>query len=303
MDNSFNTYDDGVNGDGFDNSIRTLSKQTDNNLIVGGDFLNFNGKPLQYLTRLKPDGTVDLDFNTGTGFNGKVYSSHIQSDGKIIIGGNFTSYNGAPIGRLIRLNNDGSHDTTFNTSQAASSGIINQIVQQSDGKIIIVGSFTKYDGTTVNRIARILPNGNLDSGFLTGLGAPANINSIEIQTDGKIILAGNFIKFNGIDVNRIIRLNPDGSMDTTFNIGTGFNQDINTMVLQSDGRIIIGGDFTDYNSIVANRITRLNSDGTIDSGFLSGTGLSNGSVYVIKTDAFGNIMLGGHLPICTMDQK
>lgn len=293
LDNSFNTYDDGVNGDGFDNSIRTLSKQTDNNLIVGGDFLNFNGKPLQYLTRLKPDGTVDLDFNTGTGFNGKVYSSHIQSDGKIIIGGNFTSYNGAPIGRLIRLNNDGSHDTTFNTSQATSSGIINQIVQQSDGKIIIVGSFTKYDGTTVNRIARILPNGNLDSGFLTGLGAPANINSIEIQTDGKIILAGNFIKFNGIDVNRIIRLNPDGSMDTTFNIGTGFNQDINTMVLQSDGRIIIGGDFTDYNSIVANRITRLNSDGTIDSGFLSGTGLSNGSVYVIKTDAFGNIMLGG----------
>ena len=293
LDNSFNTYDDGVNGDGFDNSIRTLSKQTDNNLIVGGDFLNFNGKPLQYLTRLKPDGTVDPDFNTGTGFNGKVYSSHIQSDGKIIIGGNFTSYNGVPIGRLIRLNNDGSHDTTFNTSQAASSGIINQIVQQSDGKIIIVGSFTKYNGTTVNRIVRILPNGNLDSGFLTGLGTPANINSIEIQTDGKIILAGNFIKFNGIDVNRIIRLNPDGSMDATFNIGTGFNQDINTMVLQSDGRIIIGGDFTDYNGIVANKITRLNSDGTIDSGFLSGTGLSNGSVYVIKTDAFGNIMLGG----------
>ncbi|MEP7094109.1 MAG: delta-60 repeat domain-containing protein, partial [Flavobacterium sp.] len=293
LDNSFNTYDDGINGDGFDNTVRSLAKQTDGGLIVGGDFLNFNGKPLQYLTRLKPDGTVDIDFNTGTGFNGKVYSSFIQSDGKIIIGGNFTSYNGVSIGRLIRLNSDGSHDTTFNTAQAASSGIINQIVEQSDGKIIIVGSFTKYDGVTVNRVARILANGNLDPGFLTGLGAPANINSIQIQTDGKIILAGNFIKFNGIDVNKIIRLNQDGSIDATFNIGTGFNQDINTMVLQSDGRIIIGGEFTDYNGIAANRIIRLNPDGTIDSGFLSGTGLSNGSVYVIKTDALGNIMLGG----------
>lgn len=293
LDNSFNTYDDGLNGDGFDNTVRTLSKQTDDNLIVGGDFLNFNGKPLQYLTRLKPDGTVDQDFDTGTGFNGKVYSSLIQSDGKIIIGGNFTSYNGVPIGRLIRLNNDGSHDATFNTSEAASSGIINQITEQSDGKIVIVGSFTKYDGVTVNRVARILANGNLDTSFLTGLGAPANINSIQIQTDGKIILAGNFIKFNGIDVNKIIRLNPDGSIDATFNIGTGFNQDINTMVLQSDGRIIIGGEFTDYNGIAANRIIRLNSDGTIDSGFLSGTGLNNGSVYIIKTDALGNIMLGG----------
>jgi uncharacterized delta-60 repeat protein len=293
LDNSFNTYDDGVNGDGFDNTVRTLAKQVDGSLIVGGDFLNFNGKPLHYLTRLKPDGTVDMSFDSRTGFNGKVYSSLIQSDGKIIVGGSFTSYNGVLVGRLIRLNTDGSYDTTFNTSEAASSGIINQIVQQSDGKIVIVGSFTKYNGITVNRVARILTNGNLDTTFLTGLGAPANINSIQIQTDGKIILGGNFIKFNGIDVNKIIRLNPDGSIDATFNIGTGFNQDINTLVLQSDGRIIIGGEFTNYNGIEANRIIRLNSDGTIDFGFLSGTGLSNGSVYVIKTDALGNIMLGG----------
>lgn len=293
LDNSFNTYDNGVNGDGFDNTVRTLAKQVDGSLIVGGDFLNFNGKSLHYLTRLKPDGTVDMSFNSGTGFNGKVYSSLIQSDGKIIVGGSFTSYNGVLVGRLIRLNSDGSYDTTFDTSEAASSGIINQIVQQSDGKIVIVGSFTKYNGITVNRVARILANGNLDTTFLAGLGAPANINSIQIQTDGKIILGGNFIRFNGIDVNKIIRLNPNGSVDVTFNIGTGFNQDINTMVLQSDGRIIIGGEFTNYNGIEANRIIRLNPDGTIDSGFLSGTGLSNGSVYVIKTDVLGNIMLGG----------
>ena len=293
LDITFNTYDDGVNGDGFNNAVRTLSIQTDGNLIVGGDFLSFNGKPLSYLTRLKTDGTLDGDFDTGSGFNGKVYSSYIQSDGKIFIGGNFTNYNGVAAGRLIRLNSDGSHDTAFDTSLAASSGIINQIVQQSDGKVIIVGSFTKYNGTTVNKIARILPDGNLDTDFLTGSGAPANINCVQIQPDGKIILAGNFMKFNGVDINRIIRLNSDGSLDMTFSVGTAFNEEIHAMVLQPDGKIILGGEFTDYNGIATNRIIRLNQDGTIDAGFLSGTGFNNGTVYVIKTDTVGNIMLGG----------
>jgi uncharacterized delta-60 repeat protein len=293
LDTDFNTYDNGLNGDGFNNAVRTLSMQADGNLIVGGDFLSFNGKPLLYLTRLKTDGGVDEDFDTGSGFNGKIYSSYIQEDGKIIIGGNFTSYNGVTTGRLIRLNSDGSHDITFNTSIAASTGIVNKIVQQSDGKIIIAGSFTKYNGTTVNRIARILADGNLDASFLTGSGAPSNINCIQVQPDGKIILAGNFIKFNGFDVNRIIRLNSDGTLDMTFNSGSAFNEEIHAMSLQPDGKIILGGEFTDYNGIAANRIIRLNSDGTIDLGFLSGTGLTNGTVYVIKTDAIGNIMLGG----------
>ncbi|GGF21045.1 T9SS type A sorting domain-containing protein [Flavobacterium limi] len=293
LDSTFNTYDDGHNGDGFNNAVRTLSMQADGNLIVGGDFLSFNGKPLSYLTRLKTDGTLDGDFDIGLGFNGKIYSSYIQSDGKIIIGGNFTSYNGVDTGRLIRINSDGSHDITFNTSLAAGTGIVNQIAQQSDGKVIIVGSFTKYNSNTVNRIARILPDGNLDSSFLTGSGAPSNINCVQIQPDGKIVVAGSFIKFNGVDVNRIIRLNPDGSLDTAFNIGTAFNEEIHAMVLQADGKIILGGEFTDYNGIAANKIIRLNSDGTRDSGFSSGTGLSNGTVYVIKLDAFGNILAGG----------
>ncbi len=292
-DVSFNSYDDGFNGDGFNNAVRTLSMQIDGNLIVGGEFLSFNGKPLSYLTRLKTDGTIDEEFNTGSGFNGKIYSSYIQNDGKIIIGGNFTSYNGVAAGRLIRLNNDGSHDSTFNTSIAAGTGIINQIAQQSDGKFIIVGSFTKYDGITVNRIARILPDGNLDATFLTGSGAPSNINCVQIQHDGKIILSGNFIKFNGADVNRIVRLNSDGSIDMGFNAGTAFNDEIHAMCLQSDEKIILGGEFTDYNGIASNRIIRLNSDGSIDSGFLSGTGFNNGTVNVIKTDLSGNIMLGG----------
>ena len=127
VDVTFNTIDDGLNGDGFDNTVRTLSVQSDQNLIVGGDFLNLNGISSPYFARLNPDGLIDPDFETGTGFNGKVYTSHIQANGKILVGGSFTSYNGNSAGRLIRLHSNGSFDTTFNTITGATTGIIYDI--------------------------------------------------------------------------------------------------------------------------------------------------------------------------------
>ncbi|MFC6245231.1 T9SS sorting signal type C domain-containing protein [Flavobacterium psychroterrae] len=293
LDITFNTIDNGINGDGFDKTVRTLSLQSDDKLIVGGEYLNLNGIPISYLTRLKPDGTIDDEFDLETGLNGKVYTSHIQTDGKIIVAGSFTSYNGNNSGRLIRLNQDGSQDTTFNTSPGATNGIIYKVCPQPDGKVIVVGSFTKYNNVTVNRIARILPNGALDTSFNTGSGAALNITDVAISSDNKILISGNFISFNGATTSKIARLLPDGSIDTSFNSGSGFNEDVNSMILQPNGKIILGGKFTDYNGISANRIIRLNEDATIDQSFLSGSGLNTDAVQVIKTDTFGNIMVGG----------
>jgi uncharacterized delta-60 repeat protein len=302
VDINFNLLDDGVNGDGFDKPLRTLSLQSDGKLIVGGDYLNLNGIPVSYLSRLELDGTIDNNFNTGTGFNGKVYDSYIQNDGKIIISGSFSNYNGTNSGRLIRLNVDGSQDTTLNTSIGATNGIIYKVCPQADGKMIIVGSFTKYNNTTVNRIARVHPNGALDTSFLTGKGAAVNITNAEVLADGKIILSGNFTEFNGIPANKIVRLNPDGSINADFNTGTGFDNDVNAMLLQADGKIILGGKFTTYNGVTANRIIRINEDGTPDVSFLSGTGFSGDAVQIIKTDTFGNIMVGGSF-IGSYDRK
>lgn len=168
VDITFNSIDNGLKGDGFDKTIRTVSVQSDEKLIVGGDYLNLNGIPSPYLNRLEQDGTIDIGFNMGTGINGKVYDSHIQCDNKIIIAGSFTAFNGNSAGRLIRLNQDGSQDRTFNTSIGATNGIIYKVCLQPDGKVIIVGSFTKYNNVTVNRIARIMPDGALDTSFITG---------------------------------------------------------------------------------------------------------------------------------------
>lgn len=293
VDVTFNTIDNGLNGDGFNNTVRTLSLQLDNKLIVGGDYSSLNGIPISYLTRLKTDGSIDNTFNTGTGLNGKVYDSYIQNDQKIIVAGNFTAYNGNSSGRLIRLNIDGSQDLSFNTSIGATNGIIYKISPQSDGKIIIVGSFTKYNNVTVNRIARIFPNGALDASFITGSGSSSNITNIAILPDEKILISGNFTAFNGVAANRIARLFQDGRVDSSFNIGSGFNNDVNAMAVQPDRKIILGGKFTDYNGEPANRIIRLNEDATIDNNFLIGSGLTIDAVQVVEIDSFGNIMVGG----------
>lgn len=293
VDITFNTFDNGLSGDGFDNTVRTLSLQSNENLIVGGDYLSLNGIPTPYLTRLKPDGTIDENFDTGSGFNGKIYTTHIQPDGKILVGGSFTSYNDTTSGRLIRLNEDGTRDNTFNTSIGASTGIVYNICLQADGKIIIVGSFTKYNNVTVNRIARLLPNGTLDPDFNTGLGSSLIITNARVLPNGKILITGNFTSFNGTLINKIACLNPDGSIDTTFNVGTGFDDDVNAIAVQDDGKIILGGSFTNYNGATANRIIRINEDGTIDNSFLSGSGINGGVVQIIKTNSLGQIMVGG----------
>lgn len=293
LDSTFNTLDDGLQGDGFDNTVRAVALQTDGKLIVGGEYLSFNGSSLQYLSRLEPDGTVDASFNLGTGFDGKVYCTLIQSDGKIIVGGSFTKYNGGVVGRLIRLNSNGSRDASFDTSLGVTNNIVYGIAQQLDGKTVVVGSFTKYNTTTINRVVRILPDGNLDPNFVIGTGAGGLVREVEIQTDGKILIAGSFDSFNGVVCKKITRLNTDGSIDATFMTGSAFDQNITALAIQDDGKILAGGDFTAYNGVPANGIIRLNNDGSIDSSFISGSGFSNGVVNVIKAASNGTIMVGG----------
>lgn len=294
IDAAFNSYDDGLLGDGFDNTVRTLSIQSDGKLIVGGDYLNFNGTLTSYLTRLYPDGSKDTTFDLGSGFNGKIYTSLIQPDGKILLGGSFTTYNGSNASRLIRLNADGSIDASFNTAIGVNTGIVYDLALQPDGNIIVVGSFSKYNGVNANKIARVSPNGNLDTTFITGSGASATVEEVQIQLDGKIILSGSFDSFNGaLNTVKIVRLNVGGDVDATFVSGTGFDATITALELQPDGKILVGGAFTTYNGASANRIVRLNTDGSVDAGFISGFGFSNGGVSVIKTNALREIMVGG----------
>ncbi|MFW6246732.1 MAG: delta-60 repeat domain-containing protein, partial [bacterium] len=139
--------------------------------------------------------------------------------------------------------------------------IVKDISIQSDDKILIGGLFTEYSGESYNRIIRLNSDSSIDSTFEIGSGFNGDVNVIKIQPDDKILVGGVFTEYSGESYNRIIRLNSDGSIDSTFEIGGGFNNGVNTINVQSDGKILVGGIFTEYSGESYNRIIRLNSDG------------------------------------------
>ncbi len=292
LDPTFNPTDIGFwNGDGANSSIYSTAVQADGKIIIAGALTTYNGSGRNRVARLNSDGSPDTGFDPGSGANNTIYSTTLQSDGKIIIAGAFTTYNGTARNRIARLNADGSLDTGFNPSLGANNNISTTAVQ-SDGKIIIGGTFTTYNGTARNRIARLNTDGSLDTGFDPGTGADGQINSTAVQSDGKIIIAGDFTSYNGTGHNRIARLNVDGSSDTGFNSGSGVNNTIFSTAMQADGKIIIAGNFTTYNGTGRNRIARLNTDGSLDAGFVPGGG-ANHEIFCTAVQADGKVIIGG----------
>ncbi|ESU30016.1 hypothetical protein FLJC2902T_05060 [Flavobacterium limnosediminis JC2902] len=279
-------------GTGFNGQIYATTVQPDGKIIVGGDFTSYNGVPENRIIRLNSDGTKDTSFHTVTGFNNQVLSIALQSDGKIIVGGLFTSYDGVTENRIIRFNSDGTKDTSFNTGTGFNWPVYS-IAMQSDGKIIIGGNFISYKGITENRIIRLNSDGTKDTSFNTGTGSNNDVHSILVQPDQKIIVGGNFTAFNGVSQNYIIRLNSDGTKDTSFDIGSGFNSSLYSLALQADGKLIVGGSFTGYNGVLYNHIVRLDSNGTKDTSFAVGSGGFNNDIHSISIQPNGKIIVGG----------
>jgi uncharacterized delta-60 repeat protein len=280
-------------GTGFNSSVLAIALQTDGKILLVGDFSLYNGVAQNRITRLNADGTRDTGFTTGSGFNGSVTTIALQTDGKILVGGIFTLIDGNVQSNFARLNANGTRDTGFTAGTGSSvNGDVDAIVVQTDGKILPAGKFTSYNGTTQNRITRLNADGTRDTGFVIGTGLTGDVETMALQTDGKILVGGWFTSYNGTTQNYITRLNADGTRDTGFVIGTGFNSRVYAIAVQSDGKILVGGNFTSYNGTTQNYITRLNADGTRDTGFVIGTGF-NGVVYAIAVQPDGTISVGG----------
>ena len=151
------------------------------------------------MVRLNPSGNIDTSFNVGTGFSSMVYSIAFQNDGKIIVGGAFVSYNNTSVNDLVRINPDGSIDNSFNVGLGAGNGFYNpagviwSLKIQEDGKILCAGDFRLFNGTMVNNIVRLNPDGSLDTSFYTGA---ANSPLFCVEVDpvlNKIYIAGSII--------------------------------------------------------------------------------------------------------------
>ena len=299
-------------GAGFNGAVYDIEIQDDNKILVAGAFTQYSGVTIDKLLRLNTDYTIDTSFNynDGTTFSNIVSEILIQPDQKILR---------RDFNTLIRLNTDGSNDSTFGGAYWNTTGqeaIHEEVLGlQSDGKIIVGGRFTSFTTpnptivtSTKRYIQRLNPNGTLDTTFnsagtgftaTTGTTSFRGVQDVLVLPDDKILVAGKFSQYNGTVCDNLIRLNADGTIDGTFTIDTTPNDTFGILdiEIQSDGKILVGiisgsgaQQFT-YLGYNVYGLFRLNSNGTFDTSFPYN--VWSGVTYDIKVLPDDSMYIGG----------
>ena len=292
LDTTFNEN----NAIGTDNPVYALAYQTnDDKIIMAGDFSRVNSIRRNSIARLNPDASLDGLFNAGSGPDGPIRALALQPDGRLLVGGMFTTINGTNRNHIARLQSDGSLDATFNPGAGADNSVF-ALALQPDGRAILGGSFTMFNGAPQFYIARLNASGFADGSFQAGAGPNAAVFALALQSDGKILLGGDFTQVNNnTNYVRLARLNPDGSLDLSFTPGLGADATVRAIVVQTDGRIVVGGSFMTFNGVPMQRLTRLNPDGTVDPTY-HGAG-ANDSVYALALQTDGQLLVGGNFTL------
>jgi uncharacterized delta-60 repeat protein len=256
--------------------VTSMARQPDGRIVVVGSFsyvgrgvtpVGDNSVIRTGVARINPDGTVDQSFNAGTGPNVAPDAVVVQSDGKVIVAGDFTVWNGTPVNRIVRLNVDGSIDRSFDTGSGPNARII-RMALTPEGKVVICGIFNMFDGRYRGYIAMLNSNGGLAPGLGERYGLDTWAFALALQSDGRILVGGDFDTAEWITRNRVARFNPDGSLDESFNVGNGPNDRVLHLNQLPDGRIFVGGEFGSVNGASRPRMAILSSTGAVDTNFV-----------------------------------
>jgi len=280
--------------------VYTLLPQPDGKILVGGWFQHCNGRLCTNLARLNADGSLDTTFNASV--DGWVWPMALQPDGKILVGGAMAYADGVARNNIARLNSDGSLDAGFDPGAGADNYTC-AIVVQPDGQILVGGCFHHF-ASVASDLVRLNPDGSVDPAFDNCVGVGVQdaafgiVNELALQPDGKILVAGWFDNFDQAARTNLARINSDGGLDTTFVPAPLAWQtvagELYGLVLQPDGKVVIG--FWPTNTPGGGPcVARLNSDGSLDSGFQIGSCSADG-VWYMKLLSNGEIMVGGGFP-------
>ncbi len=301
-----NTTFESNKGTGPDNYVYIAKMQTDGKVLIGGRISSYNGVTTGEFTRVNTDGSLDTAFNNnvqagGTGglnSGGYVYWIDYQADGKILVSGAFTQYGSNPMNRLIRFNSDGTPDTTFNTNIGTGfDSYVFRVDKLANGKVLAAGAFVDFNGTTTTGLVQLNTDGTLDTAFMANLGAGfagGNPQGYVEQSDGKVVIIGSFTSFNNVPVGGIIRLNADGTVDNTFSSGVGFdNGGASRVAVQADGKLVVTGYFTAYNNVSVGGVVRLSATGTLDTAFLGNVSTTPTNIISVAIQDDQKILIGG----------
>ncbi len=278
--------------------VYAITVQTDGKILIGGSFDGVGAQSRNSLARLNTDGSLDTGFgNSQISTGNSVYAITIQTDGKILVGGDM--FIGPGFQRYLgRVNADGTFDSTF--PDVVGVGSVRRIKILADGKLMISGSFAFIgpSGSSVNRnrIARLNANGSLDPSFgnVTEISA-STIYDFAVLPNGQIVIGGSF-SYQSNTRNGLARLNGDGTLDATYDPRT--DGQIRSLALQSDGKLVVGGYFSFMGGQSRRNIVRLNPNGSPEvfpkDLSLNSTGSSRGRVRAIVLQPDGKILVGGY---------
>jgi uncharacterized repeat protein (TIGR01451 family)/uncharacterized delta-60 repeat protein len=291
IDNSF------LVGAGANDSVRAVVQQEDGRILIGGLFTNYDGSNRRRIARLNVNGTLDLTFDPGSGADNPVHTIAVHRDavyyGKVLVAGEFSTIGGVVRPYVARLDTNGVVDANFNVGSGPN-GPVYAMVIQPDGKVIIGGDFTSVNSNTnYPYLARLNVDGSVDTTFSSANKLDGTVRALVLQSDGKIVAGGNFVKAGASSRPFIVRLNADGILDATFNPGVGGSHPVLALAIQPDGKILAGGDFLKFNGVSRSRITRLNTDGSPDPTINFGSGANSFVSSIVVQPSDERIILGG----------
>jgi uncharacterized delta-60 repeat protein len=239
-------------------TVSTLALQPNGSMVVG----SMLGAGFGVL-RLRSDGSIDPGFNSRVdAAYANVYQVLVQPDGKIIVGGQYF-YALPSSTTLIRLNPDGSLDAGFRPVVPGTT--VTGLALQPDGKVLLTN--VPVPGSGQRNVVRLLANGSPDPSFVVdGRVGYAQPNWLIRQPDGKVLVGAYANDFSRSTTPRIVRLEADGGLDTSFQIGAGADGDVIRAFLQADGQILVSGSFSNFDGLRRN-LALLQANGQVNAGF------------------------------------
>ncbi len=234
-----------------EHEVTTLAELPSGKILVGGSFNSYDGVNCGNFVVLNPNGTRDFTYS-GIGNVGysRINDIQLAPGNKVIIAGYFSSFNGVLRNGLVRLNSSLQVDTSFGTNYSGNSGgDFESVLVFPDGGVLVGGDFTNYWGNGASGLIKLTAAGTPDLNFnlYTPAGFNANVTKVKFASDGKIFICGHFTGYGGQGTYDIVRLNPNGSVDNTFQnnlwMPSGAIQDC----IDFNGQVIIVGglDFDD----------------------------------------------------------
>jgi hypothetical protein len=285
----------------------TMTELYDGSIIVVGFFTSFEGENFNRIIKLNSDGSINRVFNVGTGFNNYSTSISETNDGKYYIGGLFSTYNGVAAPKIIKLLSDGSKDVSFNPGGGFNNTTLSTLVNFNNS-VYVTGYYSIYNGIGANGIIKLNPDGTKDTSFDYGSGfEPRSPYSgvIMARIPGEEAFycvsycaygycgPGVYWQtYKGVNYGNIVKLLPNGDVDTTFNPGgSGFNGGVGLIdVVFGDKLLVTSTDpaFTEYNGVPTAGVILLNSDGSILQTFA----IEWFWVYAVGNQLFGSDLNG-----------